>query len=191
MWCHTGDICIWNKVEYLEKGASYQNSIKEILSDLCNATINLWGEISYHRHFKLNKIAMGNGFRGLYSQDQVHCPKYTLFNLQGHMFLLQWHKVCQKTRSFDAWYILNGSQIYISGLYFSVYNRSRNACNITNGFTIGGFMIMAISQPRPQALLIVHAVPWRTVSTFFHPANRPLDFFINSVRVRVGFGLVT
>jgi hypothetical protein len=31
MWCHTGDICIWNKVEYLEKGASYQNSIKEMI----------------------------------------------------------------------------------------------------------------------------------------------------------------
>jgi hypothetical protein len=31
MWCHTGDICIWNKVEYLQKGASYQNSIKEII----------------------------------------------------------------------------------------------------------------------------------------------------------------
>jgi hypothetical protein len=30
MWCHIGDICIWNKVEYLEKGASYKNSIKEI-----------------------------------------------------------------------------------------------------------------------------------------------------------------
>jgi hypothetical protein len=43
MWCHTGDICIWNKVEYLEKGASYQNSIKE----------NLWGEISCHRHFNV------------------------------------------------------------------------------------------------------------------------------------------
>jgi hypothetical protein len=31
MWCHIGDICIWNKVEYLENGASYQNSIKEII----------------------------------------------------------------------------------------------------------------------------------------------------------------
>jgi hypothetical protein len=33
MWCHTGtgDICIWNKVEYLAKEAIYQNSIKEII----------------------------------------------------------------------------------------------------------------------------------------------------------------
>jgi hypothetical protein len=29
MWCHAGYICIWNKAEYLEKGASYQNSIIE------------------------------------------------------------------------------------------------------------------------------------------------------------------
>jgi hypothetical protein len=27
----TGDICIWNKVQYLAKEASYQNSIKEII----------------------------------------------------------------------------------------------------------------------------------------------------------------
>jgi hypothetical protein len=49
--------CIWNKVEYLAKEASYQNSIKEIilsdiLSDIYNAIINIWGEISCHRHFK-------------------------------------------------------------------------------------------------------------------------------------------
>jgi uncharacterized FlgJ-related protein len=31
MRCHTGDICIWNQVEYLEKGESYQNSITEII----------------------------------------------------------------------------------------------------------------------------------------------------------------
>ena len=45
----------------------------------------------------LNKIAVGNGFSRLYSKDQVHCPKYTLFNLQGHIYLLQGHNVCQKT----------------------------------------------------------------------------------------------
>jgi hypothetical protein len=39
----------------------------------------------------------GNGFSGLYSQDKVHCPKYTRFNLQGHIFLLQGHiKKCVK-----------------------------------------------------------------------------------------------
>jgi hypothetical protein len=49
----------------------------------------------------LNKIAVGNGFShaGLYSQDQVHRPKYTLFNLQAHILLLQWHKVCKKNTS--------------------------------------------------------------------------------------------
>jgi hypothetical protein len=52
----------------------------------------------------------GNVFSGLYSQDKVHCPKYTLFNLQGHIFLLQGHifllqghKVCQKHAYFNAW----------------------------------------------------------------------------------------
>jgi hypothetical protein len=47
----------------------------------------------------LNKIAVGiagNGVSGIYSKDQVHCPKHTLFNLQGHISLLQGHKVCQK-----------------------------------------------------------------------------------------------
>ena len=30
--------------------------------------------------------------------------KYTLFNLQGHIRLLQGHKVCTRTRYFNAWF---------------------------------------------------------------------------------------
>jgi hypothetical protein len=48
-----------------------------------------------------------NGFSGLYFQDKVHCPKYTRFNLQGHIFLLQGHiKKCVKNTLIlmpDAW----------------------------------------------------------------------------------------
>jgi hypothetical protein len=33
--------------------------------------------------------------------------KYTLFNSQGHIFVLQWHKVCKKTRYFNAWMVAN------------------------------------------------------------------------------------
>jgi hypothetical protein len=47
-------------------------------------------------------MTAGNGFAGLYSQDKVHCPKYTLFNLQGHIFFLQGHKVFQKHAYFNA-----------------------------------------------------------------------------------------
>ena len=31
--------------------------------------------------------------------------KYTLFNLQGHIHLLQGHKVCTRTRYFNAWHL--------------------------------------------------------------------------------------
>jgi hypothetical protein len=30
LWCHKGDICISNKVEYLKKKESYKNSTKEV-----------------------------------------------------------------------------------------------------------------------------------------------------------------
>ena len=31
--------------------------------------------------------------------------KYTLFNLQGHIHLLQGHKVCTRTRYFNALFV--------------------------------------------------------------------------------------
>jgi hypothetical protein len=49
------------------------------------------------------RLLHGNGFSGLYSQDQVHCPMQ--WHTQGHIFLLQWHKVCQKTRYINAWIV--------------------------------------------------------------------------------------
>ena len=62
----------------------------------------------------------GNGFSGLYSQDKVHCPKYTLFNLQGHIFLLQGHKVCQKHAYFNAWGRLYKTLNHFFSHYFIV-----------------------------------------------------------------------
>ena len=29
-WCHNGDICIWNKFEYLAKEESFYNSIEKV-----------------------------------------------------------------------------------------------------------------------------------------------------------------
>jgi hypothetical protein len=56
----------------------------------------------------LNKIAVGNGWKwicrafNIPKNKYMHYPKYTLFNLQGHIFLLQGHKVSKKTRYFNA-----------------------------------------------------------------------------------------
>ena len=55
----------------------------------------------------------GNGFSGLYSQDKVHCPKYTLFNLQGH-------KVCKKHAYFNAWGRLYKTLNHFFNHYFIV-----------------------------------------------------------------------
>jgi hypothetical protein len=39
----------------------------------------------------------------------------TLFNLQGHIFLLQGHKVCQKTHCFNAWIVGHFTWAKMSG----------------------------------------------------------------------------
>jgi hypothetical protein len=51
-------------------------------------------------------VAVGNDWEWIFYSPKTKylstCPKYTLFNLQGHIFLLQGHKVCQKHAYFNA-----------------------------------------------------------------------------------------